>query len=267
MPMSTEKKQGFMLFIDQKAAIDCLDDEAAGKLFKAIYSYTADGIVPASDDRLFIALFRMIQSQIDRSSAAYAHKCKQNSSNAQRRWNNKNKEPPVKADEPMPSHTKGCKLMQSHTNVDNTNNNPDVNPIPDDASYDDIITREDDDSFEKVWTLYGKPIGNKKYLREMWNSLSDADKKAAMSYIPDYVESRPNPKYRRNFENFLSLRIWETEQIINENNDNNEKIAIKEAGCQGRSADKRTEHEKIAAESVSYFDFMSQSSKESGSSC
>lgn len=263
--MSTEKKQGFMLFVDQKAAIDCLDDEVAGKLFKAIYSYAADGAEPASDDGLFTALFRMIQSQIDRSSAAYAHKCKQNSSNAQRRWNNKNKEPPVKAAEPMPSHTKGCKRMQSHTNEDNPNNNPDVNPIPDNDSYDDIITREDDDSFEKAWTLYGKPVGNKKNLREMWNSLSNADKQAATSYIPDYVESRPNPRYRRNFENFLSMRIWETEQIINENNDKYEKITINRTGCKGQSTDKRAEHEQIAAESVSYFDLMSQSANGPGS--
>lgn len=253
-----------MLFVDQKAAIDCLDDKVAGKLFKAIYSYAADGVEPASDDGLFIALFRMIQSQIDRSSTAYALRCKQNRDNAQRRWDKQSKKPNANTYEPVPLDTNGCKRMPSHANGGNPNINPDTKPNPHDASNDDIIATEDD-SFEKVWTLYGKPVGNKKNLREMWNSLSDADKLAAICYIPEYVKSRPNPKYRRNFENFLSMRIWETEQIIKENNDKYGKITINRTGCKGQSADKRAEHEQIAAESVSYFDLMSQSANRPGS--
>lgn len=78
------------------------------------------------------------------------------------------------------------------------------NPNPDDVSDDNIIVMEDDGTFDKVWEMYGKLVGNKETLREKWNLLPPADKDVAMLYIPAYVGSRPNLKYRKNFENFLT---------------------------------------------------------------
>ena len=61
--------------------------------------------------------------------------------------------------------------------------------------------------------MYGKNVGNVSTLREKWNLLSEADKAAIFEYVPRYVASRPEVRYRRNFENFLSLRVWENEPL------------------------------------------------------
>lgn len=75
-------------------------------------------------------------------------------------------------------------------------------------------TSQVDRSFEYVWAMYGKPVGNKTQLEEQWNGLSDEEHEAILAYVPQYVAARPDPKYRKNFCNFLAGRTWETEPII-----------------------------------------------------
>ena len=68
-------------------------------------------------------------------------------------------------------------------------------------------------SFCTVWRMYGKPVGNAVWLEKQWNDLPDADKEAILGYVPLYVAERPDPKYRKNFSNFLAERTWETKPI------------------------------------------------------
>lgn len=68
-------------------------------------------------------------------------------------------------------------------------------------------------AFSTVWGMYGKPVGDVAGLERQWNALPDADKEAILRYVPLYVAARPDPKYRKNFCNFLAGRTWETEQI------------------------------------------------------
>ncbi len=68
-------------------------------------------------------------------------------------------------------------------------------------------------SFCTVWRMYGKPVGNAVWLEKQWNALPDADKEAILGYVPLYVSERPDPKYRKNFSNFLAERTWEAKPI------------------------------------------------------
>lgn len=68
-------------------------------------------------------------------------------------------------------------------------------------------------SFCTVWRMYGKPVGNAVWLEKQWNDLPDTDKEAILGYVPLYVAERPDPKYRKNFSNFLAERTWETKPI------------------------------------------------------
>lgn len=68
-------------------------------------------------------------------------------------------------------------------------------------------------SFHTVWRMYGKPVGDVDGLEKQWDALSDEDKEAVLKYVPLYVAARPDPKYRKNFCNFLSGRTWENERI------------------------------------------------------
>lgn len=50
------KKESFILYTDQKAVIDKLSDEQAGKLIKAIYEYVEDGKMPELDSVLDLVI-------------------------------------------------------------------------------------------------------------------------------------------------------------------------------------------------------------------
>ena len=67
--------------------------------------------------------------------------------------------------------------------------------------------------------MYDKKVGNVAALRETWKTLSVNEKRDIFEYVPIYVRVRPDRKYRKNFENFLACRTWETEPItLNELN-------------------------------------------------
>lgn len=68
-------------------------------------------------------------------------------------------------------------------------------------------------TFDKAWQLYQKKVGSKARLNKKWNSMSQADRKAATEYIPLYVLSTPDKQYRKNFQTFLNQRSWEDEII------------------------------------------------------
>ena len=106
----------------------------------------------------------------------------------------------------MPTHANKC-YNDNDTDTDNDNDN-NANAIN--------IREESNVSFEKVWQLYGKPVGDTKTIKEQWNALSEQDRIAIRSYIPLYVASTPEVRYRKNFNNFLSERYWENNPL-NEN--------------------------------------------------
>lgn len=68
-------------------------------------------------------------------------------------------------------------------------------------------------TFDRAWNMYDKKVGCKAKLEKKWNSMSKADRKAAIEYIPLYVLSQPNKQYRKNFQTFLNQRGWEDELI------------------------------------------------------
>jgi len=72
---------------------------------------------------------------------------------------------------------------------------------------------KDEYTFENAWNLYQKKVGCKDKLEKKWNSMSLKDRKAATEYIPLYVMSTEDKKYRKNFQTFLNQRAWEDELI------------------------------------------------------
>lgn len=275
---SKHKIKSFAVYIEHRCAVDCLYDAMAGRLFKALFAYAADGTEPKWEDRALTAVFMMFRSQIDRNADAYREKCAKNAANASRRG----KPPTGKAigSGALPTSATDCECLPKAADAsdgqrpltvacgrlpdrDNhkTNYNhklknrndekeetfKEENPEKDgDAKtpengyarigelHKDVpvaaIQKEEGVAgqkeniavnaeaqvrlaFSTVWGMYGKPVGDVAGLERQWNALPDADKEAILRYVPMYVAARPDPKYRKNFCNFLAGRTWETEQI------------------------------------------------------
>ena len=128
---------------------------------------------------------------------------------------------PVSDDNPGYPTTSDVILNENDSDNDSDNDNVNANDsegletvVPMKPKADERYT------FDEIWRMYGKPYGNVSTLREKWNLLSEADKAAIFEYVPRYVTSRPEVRYRRNFENFLSLRVWENEPLTNDSHGN-----------------------------------------------
>lgn len=72
---------------------------------------------------------------------------------------------------------------------------------------------KDEYTFARAWNMYDKKVGCKAKLEKKWNSMSKADRKAAIEYIPLYVMATEDKQFRKNFQTFLNQRGWEDELI------------------------------------------------------
>lgn len=237
MAMRMDRKiKSFAVCISNAEAVGCLDDAMAGRLFKALFDYASSGTVPKWSDKALTAVFSMFKSQIDKNVEAYQEKCEKNAINARKRYammsGNK---PETTGRGRLPSHTAASRRDKAVAiasddipNGDNYNSNYKeekliINTLekPKITVQENLIGRPEHDktsqsgcSFEHVWAMYGKPVGNKTELEKQWNGLSGKEREAILDYVPRYVAARPDPKYRKNFCNFLASRTWETEPII-----------------------------------------------------
>lgn len=221
-----------LLFTEQRTAFEYLSDEDAGRMIKAIYAYADEGTIPDFEGAM-MSLFSLVRSQIDRSREAYQKKCEQNRRNSRKRksllWKF---DEPSTDNENAPSLSTDNERCQPTTNIilPNPNRNHKPKPDIDDGANTHIINGEvmvegEAYSFDEVWNMYGKFVGDVEALRKRWNELSADEKRDIFNYVPLYVQSRPEKKYRKDFANFLTCRTWETEpfnQLNTSNGSNNQ---------------------------------------------
>lgn len=76
---------------------------------------------------------------------------------------------------------------------------------------------DDPYSFDVFWELYDKKVDKKKTLTA-WGRLTAEKRRKIIEYVPGYVSSTPNRRFRKNPLTFLNNESWENE-IIQDRND------------------------------------------------
>ena len=102
-------QKGFVVYGDVQAVVDELDDEQAGKLFRAMLTYFATGKAPKFDGVLKY-VWIPIKQQMDRDKEKYDAKCEKNRENVKKRW----------------ERTNEYKRIRANTNDTNININKDI---------------------------------------------------------------------------------------------------------------------------------------------
>ena len=92
----------FKLFRHQKALIDSVPDESAGKAIKAVFQYFENGEVPPLSPLEF-AVFSSIKPYVDESFEYFAETSRKNRENVQKRWG---KESCTSGNQSLPLDTK-----------------------------------------------------------------------------------------------------------------------------------------------------------------
>jgi len=70
--------------------------------------------------------------------------------------------------------------------------------------------------FEIFWNLYDKKTGKKEKIKSKWDQLSIDVQEKILDYIPKYIESQPDKKFRKNPETFFNNEGWNDEIIAKE---------------------------------------------------
>ena len=68
-------------------------------------------------------------------------------------------------------------------------------------------------SFDEFWNLYDKKVGDIDKVKLIWFNLSEEDKIKIISFIPKYIETRPDKYYRKDPIQFLTNKCWNDELI------------------------------------------------------
>ena len=86
-------------------------------------------------------------------------------------------------------------------------------------------------SFDFVWDLYDKKVGNIHKLQKKWDALCTENKRKVIAYIPRYIAAQPDKQYRKNFETFLNNQGWEDEIITTNTNNATTQRTNTQRGC------------------------------------
>ena len=104
----------FKLFRHQKALIDSVPDDAAGRAIKAVFQYFENGEVPPLSPLEF-AVFSSIKPYVDESFEDFAETSRKNRENIQSRWSKEKRTSDNQSLQVIPvvtSHTSGNQSYQ-----------------------------------------------------------------------------------------------------------------------------------------------------------
>lgn len=76
--------------------------------------------------------------------------------------------------------------------------------------------------FEEFWNLYDKKVGDKRKVQKKWKKLKESDHEEILNYLPKYIQSQPDKKFRKNPETFLNNESWKDELIFETKQNGNE---------------------------------------------
>jgi|AntAceMinimDraft_18_1070375.scaffolds.fasta_scaffold16861_3 hypothetical protein len=69
--------------------------------------------------------------------------------------------------------------------------------------------------FELFWNLYDKKVGKKEKVKNKWDKLTIDVQEKILDYLPIYIKSQPDKKFRKNPETFFNNESW-NDEIISE---------------------------------------------------
>ena len=83
--------KSLLIYLDNENMLDCLTDEEAGKVMKALIHYANSGEIPQFEERAMIMAFSKMRQDADRNEKSYAERCAKNRETAiKREWQKKN---------------------------------------------------------------------------------------------------------------------------------------------------------------------------------
>ena len=128
--MEQKPMPGVMLYFDRLSFLDRLDDQQAGRLFRAVIRYARDGEAPEIEDAMFGLAWDVVRPMVDYDAQRYAEVSEKRRLSALRRWEkaqaNANASVCMPNTDPAPDTAPAPDADQTEPST-----SPDANPAPD----------------------------------------------------------------------------------------------------------------------------------------
>ena len=191
----SKQRKSFIIHFDSLNVLDDLSDEQAGMLFKAIKGYQLGEELEL--DALTRVAFSPFKNQFSRDAEKYEKLCEKNRLIAENRYNTKSTTG-KSGNHSLPQNTKSTD-NDSKSKSDSKNDN---------KSKEIVISR-----FAEFWDLYGKKVDSSK-CKAKFSKLSKSDIDLIFEKLPLYVQSTPDPQYRKNPITWINGKCWNDEIIM-----------------------------------------------------
>ena len=207
--------KSFFLYKDNLSILKQLTDEEAGKLFKAIYEYQTNNILP--QDRLISIIFEPFLNQFKRDSQKYQNVVERNKKNITKRWekdNTKNTSGIIG----IPKDTKNTDKDKDKDKDKDISNKPNTKEIH--------VVFEND--FEELWRHYTPVVGRdgtftskgckQSALKSYTKARAKFSHQAIMDCLELYLkECQNNNRFTKNVASWLNQAMqdgFKTEEVV-----------------------------------------------------
>jgi len=200
-------KDSFILYTEQKAVIDKLTDEQAGKIIKAIYEYVETDKMPQLDNILDLVI-TPFKLALDRNKAKY-EKVSKIRAEAGAKGGKQKKQ----------MQTKESKCNDNENVNENDNENVNINEQEEkihfaEAEYVTMTNAE----YEKLVSTYGKDFANQcitvlDNYKGSKNKKYKSDYRAILSWVVDKVKEKGIKPNKKKEEDFIAV---DTSQLTQE---------------------------------------------------
>tara|TARA_R110001632_G_scaffold124260_1_gene237017 strand:- start:1527 stop:2168 length:642 start_codon:yes stop_codon:yes gene_type:complete len=192
-----EDKKGFILYADQKEIFELLPLEKRGELITIIFSYVNDENPEVADPLINMA-FTLIKQVLKRDLKKYEIKKEQYSIAGKKS-----------------AEARRLKKEQESTNPTNVKIVKERSTNPTVIVKDNVIVNVKDKvkdiktniEFDLFWNLYDKKVSKTKS-ENKWDKLTDKEREDIIAYLPSYIKSTPDVKFRKNPETFFNNKSW-----------------------------------------------------------
>jgi len=219
--------KSFLLYKDSLSILKQLTDEEAGKLFKAIYEYQTNNILP--QDRLIAIIFETFLNQFKRDEQKYQNVVERNKKNITKRWqkdNTKNTTGKI-----------GIPKLTKNTDSDSDSDSDNVTDKDKDSDNKKHISNKPntkeihavfENDFEELWQHYTPVVvsngnfTNKGSKQDALKSYKKARAKfshqAIMDCLEQYLkECQNNNRFTKNVASWLNQTMqdgFKTEEVV-----------------------------------------------------
>lgn len=188
------QRKSFIIHKDSLDILDQLDDEQAGKLFKAIFQYQKTGEIESLDQFTKIILTPFI-SQFKRDEDKWLNVVERNKANIAKRWNTKN--------------TTGKTGIPKDTKNTDSDSKSDSKSGSDSDSKNELSS---EGKFESFWNIYGKKLSRPDAEKKFKAALKKDTFENIIAGLERYIKARgSDPQYWKHPSTWLNQECWKDE--------------------------------------------------------